>query len=168
MMTGGLAAFLESSLTPHHIGIVVSDLESAMDGYQAVLGAAFSVFEADETNSTFSGSSGTYRLRFGIGMAGATTIELIQPAAGVTYYSSYLAQHGPGLHHLAFGVKDIAAARAQLDAQGYTCLMNGSIHGLCSVSYYQAPRLACIIEPIQFSIDLPAFLLKNAKVYQGT
>lgn len=166
-MSSGLAAFLESSLTPHHIGLVVNDLESAVDGFQAMLGAAFSVFEANETNSTFSGSSAAYRLRLGIGMAGPTVIELIEPAAGATYYSNYLTQHGPGLHHLAFGVKDIATARAELDAQGCTCLMNGSIHGFCSVSYYQDPRLACIIEPIQFSIDLPAFLLKNAKVYKG-
>lgn len=167
MMTGGLAAFPESSLTPHHIGIVVADLESAMDGFQATLGAGFSVFEANETNSSFSGSSAAYRLRFGIGMAGSTMIELIEAAAGVTYYSNYLARYGPGLHHLAFGVMDITAARAQLQAQGCTSLMDGSIRDLCSVSYFEVPSLACIIEPIQFSIDLPAFLLKNAKVYTG-
>lgn len=166
-MGGGLAGDLGSLFTPHHLGIVVSNLEKAMDGYQATLGLSFSVFEATEANSSFSGSGEQFCLRFGIGLLGSTMIEIIEPAAGTTYYSAYLAQHGPGLHHLAFSVLDIHAARSKLDARGCRSLMSGNIQGLCEVSYYDAPDLACVIEPIQFSMELPAFLLKNAAPYLG-
>lgn len=163
----GLAAGFGSLVTPHHVGIVVSNLEKAMDAYQATLGSDFSVFETTEENSSFSGSSAGFRLRFGIGTLGPTMVELIEPTAGTTYYSSYLAQHGPGLHHLAFSVQDLEAARNRLDAQGCRCLMSGSIQDLCEVSYYDVPDLACVIEPIQFSMEFPAFLLKNASKYVG-
>lgn len=166
-MGSGLAGQLRSLVTPHHVGIIVGNLEKAMDAYQATLGPGFSVFEVTEAKSSFSGSSAEYRLRFGIGALGSTMIELIQPAAGVTYYSTHLAQHGPGLHHLAFSVPDVKAARSDLEAQGCRSLMTGSIQDLCEVSYYDAPDLPCIIEPIQFSIEFPAFLLKNAARYAG-
>jgi hypothetical protein len=39
------------------IGIVVPDLNAAMDGYIATLGVAFQVFDMDQTTSSFSGSS---------------------------------------------------------------------------------------------------------------
>ena len=39
------------------IGIVVPDLNAAMDGYIATLGVAFQVFDVDQTTSSFSGSS---------------------------------------------------------------------------------------------------------------
>lgn len=138
-----------------------------MDAYQATLGSDFSVFETTEDNSSFSGSSAEFRLRFGIGALGRAMVELIEPAAGTTYYSNYLAQHGPGLHHLAFSVLDLKAARSKLDAQGRRCLMSGSIQGLCEVSYYDVPDLACVVEPIQFSMEFPAFILKNAAKYAG-
>jgi hypothetical protein len=105
-----------------------------MDAYGAVLGSSFSVFETTENNSFFSGSSASFRLRFGIGTVGLTLIELIEPAAGTTYFSNHLARHGPGLHHLTFGVQDLAAARTQLDTRGYRRLINGGIRDLCTTN----------------------------------
>ncbi|MDE3181771.1 MAG: VOC family protein [Acidobacteriota bacterium] len=151
----------------HHQGIIVRDLDAAMEGYRAVFGIQFSEFEANETNSSFTGASDNFSVRFGVGLLGLAFIELIQPSSGTSIYSSWLQEHGPGLHHLAFSVGDIAAARRRLESRGYRSLLDGTINGLAQLSYYGAPDLGCIIEPIQFSAALPAFLLKNAKPFCG-
>src|SRR5688572_850555 len=44
------------------LGILVPDLEAAMDGYIASLGVTFQVFEVDESTSAFSGSSSHFRI----------------------------------------------------------------------------------------------------------
>ena len=155
-------------LTPHHVGIVVSDLEAAMNAYVGDFGYGFFQFDVNEGNAKLSGSSPCFSLRFGIGQLGANLIELIQPVSGTTLYSQHLARNGPGLHHLAFSANDLAAARKQLTARGYTCLQEGTINGLVDFSYYAAKELAGIVEPLQLSCDLFTFLLQNAQPYHVT
>ena len=77
------------------IGVLVPDLKTAMDAYVATLGAKFRVFEANERNSTFSGSSQEFRLRFAVALVGMLSIELIQPVSGITLHSEHLASRGP-------------------------------------------------------------------------
>jgi len=156
---------MHSVFTPHHVGIIVSDLETAMDAYIANFGYTFFQFEVNEGNASLSGSSPTFSLRFDFGQLGLNLVELIQPVAGTTLYSQHLAQKGPGLHHLAFSATDLAAAGKQFAASGYTCLQNGKINGFVDFSHYQAKELTCIVEPLQLSCDLVAYLLKNAKPY---
>jgi len=160
MSNGG--AFIS---TPHHAGLVVADLEAAMDFYSQNFGHTFFQFQVNQDNSTLSGSSSTFLLRLGIGQLGLGLIELIQPVTGSTIYSRYLAQRGPGLHHLAYSVTDLVAARKRLTSAGCPCLQDGTIRGLVDFSYYAAPEMAVIVEPLQFSCDLPAFLVRNAQAY---
>jgi hypothetical protein len=153
--------------TPHHAGVIVSDLETAMDGYSANFGYTFFQFEVNEANAHLSTGASSFRLRLAIGQLGLNLLELIQPVSGDTLYSRHLAEEGPGLHHLAFSVTDLAAARSQLAARGYNCLQNGDIRELVEFSYYDGQDLGCIVEPLQLSCNLMAFLLKNAKPYTG-
>lgn len=152
-------------LTPHHTGVVVSDIKSAMDAYIADFGYTFFQFEVNEANAQFRGTSPSFRLRFGIGQLGLNLIELIQPVTGTTLYSQYLAEHGPGLHHLGFTTTDLASARRQFAARGYPRIEDGVIHGLVDFSYYDARELGVLIEPLQLSCDLAAFLLQNGQPY---
>jgi len=150
---------------PHHIGVVVPDLSTAMDAYISTLGVSFSVFDLDETNSAFSGSSDSFRLRIGFGSLGVSAVELIQPVSGETIHARFLAEKGPGIHHLGFWVGDLSKARTQLEALGYRSLMEGAIRDLGRFAYYEAPELHCIIEPLEFAIGFPLFLARHASVY---
>ena len=154
--------------TPHHVGIVVSDLDRAMNAYIANFGYTFFQFEVNEGNASLGKSSPSFKLRFGLGQFGVNLIELIQPVSGTTLYAQHLAQRGPGLHHVGFSTTDLAAARKQFEACGYNCLQNGRINGLVDFSYYDARELACIVEPLQLSCDLVTFLLQNAQPYTHT
>ncbi len=151
--------------TPHHAGLIVCDLEAAMQAYVQDFGYKFFQFEVNQNNSSFTGSSPTFSLRLGIGQLGLNFIEFIQPVSGTTLYSRHLEEKGPGLHHLAFSVTDLAAARKRLAAKGYPCLQDGNIRGLVDFSYYDAPEVACVVEPLQWSSDMLAFLIQNASAY---
>jgi catechol 2,3-dioxygenase-like lactoylglutathione lyase family enzyme len=155
------------SLNAHHLGLIVPDLEVTMKAYIANFGLSFSVFELDETDSAFSGSSASFKLRVGFGFAGASAIELIQPVSGETIHSAFLRQNGPGIHHLGFWVDDLKSARKQLEERGCSLLLQGTIDDLGSFAYYEAPDLHCVVEPIQFSLGLPISLAKHAKSYAG-
>jgi len=153
--------------TPHHVGIIVADLESAMNADIANFGYTFHQFEVNESNASLGGSGSTFSLRFGFGQLGLSVVKLIQPVSGTTLYSRRLTQVGPGFHHLGFSVADLAAARRQLEMCGDGCLQNGSIHGLVDFNYYDATDLGCIVEPLQPSSDLISFLIQNAQPYAG-
>ena len=118
--------------TPHHVGIVVSDIEAAMKGYIENLGYRFFQFEVNEGNASLSESSATFSLRFGMGQLGLSFVELIQPISGTTLYSKHLDENGPGLHHLGYSALDLGAARKQFTSSGYNCLQTGKSTGLSS------------------------------------
>jgi hypothetical protein len=157
MLTGALPARVDQ------IALVVPDLEASMDGYIAKLGVTFGVFEADQSMSSFSGSSPQFRLRIAVALAGLLSIELIQPVAGVTPYSQFLEAHGPGLHHLGVYVDDLAAARKSFAGPGNSCVLEGRIQGLGEFAYFEAPGLHCVFELLQLSLSFPLFLAEHAQ-----
>jgi methylmalonyl-CoA/ethylmalonyl-CoA epimerase len=51
---------------------------------------------------------------------GAPMIELVSPAAGGSVLDAHLARRGPGLHHIAVTVDDLAAELDRLRQLGFT------------------------------------------------
>lgn len=51
-------------------------------------------------------------------LLGPIEIELIQPLAGESIWADYLAEHGPGLHHIRFNVPEVAPVVAFVAGQG--------------------------------------------------
>ncbi len=154
------------ALKVDQLGIVVPELETAMDAYVVNFGVRFQVFEVDDARSQFSGSSRRFRVRFGLGQLEGLSIELIQPVSGRTIHQEFLKQNGAGIHHLGFYTLNLNAARRKLDNRGYKVLMEGRIDGVAEFAYYEAHDLHCIVEPLKLSSQLPAFLARNASIYQ--
>jgi len=149
------------------VALIVPDLESAMDGYTGSLGVSFHQFDVDQDMGSFSGSSAQFRVRIAVAQVGTCSIELIQPASGVTFYSKHLETHAPGVHHFGVYVDDLAKARTGLAARGYRAILDGNIRDLGEFSYFEAPDLHCVVEPLQLSLKLPLFLAKHARIYHG-
>jgi catechol 2,3-dioxygenase-like lactoylglutathione lyase family enzyme len=59
--------------------------------------------------------------------AGDLQLEVIQPVAGQSVHTEFLARSGPGLHHVCFEVDDLAAACARAEAAGVPVLQTGSM-----------------------------------------
>jgi catechol 2,3-dioxygenase-like lactoylglutathione lyase family enzyme len=62
-----------------------------------------------------------------LGYAGDLQLELIQPVEGPGIHAEFLAEHGPGLHHVCFEVDDVDMACAAAEAAGVPVLMRGSM-----------------------------------------
>ena len=60
---------------------------------------------------------------------GESKIELLSPTAPESPIAKFLEKKGEGIHHLAFGVKDIVASLAKLKAQGFRLIHETPIQG---------------------------------------
>jgi methylmalonyl-CoA/ethylmalonyl-CoA epimerase len=91
-----------------HVGIAVSSLSEAVNFYCDKLGLEI---EAPEEIAS-------QRVRAHFVGAGAATLELLEPTAPDSPIARFLERRGPGLHHVALRVEDVAAALAELKARG--------------------------------------------------
>lgn len=87
-----------------HVGIAVDDLEVAVELYRGTLGVEPSHRERVE-------DQGVEEVLFAVG---SSFIQLLGPLRPETPVGRFLASHGPGLHHVAYRVHDIAAALEHL------------------------------------------------------
>jgi methylmalonyl-CoA/ethylmalonyl-CoA epimerase len=103
-----------------HIGLAVNDIESAVAFYQQQLGvSAWEIIELPERH-----------MRVAVAHIGTSMVELIAPTSPEAAFAKYLAEKGPGMHHIAYRVDDIHAALAQLKAQGLRLIDEVPRHGL--------------------------------------
>jgi LAO/AO transport system kinase len=93
--------------TIDHVGIAVTNLEESIRFYEAfgLPAAARETIAAERVNVAML-------------PAGASRIELLEPAAPDSPIAKYLAKRGPGLHHLALRVPNLNAAAERLRASG--------------------------------------------------
>jgi methylmalonyl-CoA/ethylmalonyl-CoA epimerase len=92
----------------HHVGIAVADLDESIERYHTALGAELvhrAVNEKEGLEAAF--------LRTGDG-----EVELMTATRPESPVGKFLAKRGPGLHHVAYGVSDIAGALADARAAG--------------------------------------------------
>ena len=93
----------------HHVGIVTDDLAAAVAFYERVFGACF-------THREFLEDQGVQVALARLPDGGE--IELLMPVRPDTGVARFLAERGPGLHHTAYAVADLAAALARCRAEG--------------------------------------------------
>ena len=77
--------------------------------------------------TTLRGEPVTFTAHISLGYAGDLQLELIEPVAGQTIHAEFLAEHGPGLHHVCFEVDDLGEACDKAEAAGVPVLMRGSM-----------------------------------------
>jgi methylmalonyl-CoA/ethylmalonyl-CoA epimerase len=94
------------ALNMHHVGIAVEDLDAAILVYSDLFGGTLEHRERVEDQGVEAAS-----LR-----VGESRIELRQPLGPDTPVGRFLAKRGPGMHHLAFEVEDLAAELERLRA----------------------------------------------------
>jgi methylmalonyl-CoA epimerase len=87
-----------------HVGIAVTSIEEARPLYERLTGAPGGpTLELPEQ---------------GVNVAFFGRIELLEPRGPESSLTRFFASRGPGLHHMAFRVTDIAAELARLEAVG--------------------------------------------------
>ena len=107
----------------HHIGIAVRDLASAKQTWTTLLGQDP---EGEETVNN-------EKVRICFYRAGQVRIELLEGTDPESAVSRFLEKNGPGIHHVAFAVNDLADAVKTLSDSGYTLiepLIRTGAHGI--------------------------------------
>jgi len=90
-----------------HIGIAVEKIEENLALYKDVIGLEY-VGTEEVTDQ---------KINAGVLKAGDTVIELIEPITEDSPVRKFLDKKGPGVHHIAIGVKDIdSVIKGLLDA----------------------------------------------------
>ncbi len=96
------------ALNVHHIGIAVENLDAAVALYTSLFGATVEYRQEVEDQGVEAAS-----LR-----VGESRVELLRPIGPDTPVGRFIAKRGPGMHHIAFEVADVAVELARLRADG--------------------------------------------------
>jgi methylmalonyl-CoA epimerase len=91
-----------------HVAIAVEDLEAAVAHYRRTLGV-------EPTHRERVEAQGVEEVLFAVG---TSYIQLLGALGPDTLVGRFLARHGPGVHHVAYRVDDVAAMLEHLRAEG--------------------------------------------------
>ena len=92
----------------HHLGVAVDDLDSALETYERLFGA-----EVEHRATVADQGVEAAWLR-----VGESRVELLASLGEDTPVGRFLAKRGPGMHHVAYEVADVAAEIRVLERQG--------------------------------------------------
>jgi methylmalonyl-CoA epimerase len=92
----------------HHVGVAVTDLDEAIELYRSALGAELVHRARNDKDGIEAAFIHT----------GTGEVELLSATTPESPVGKFLAKRGPGLHHVAYGVTDIAQALADARAAG--------------------------------------------------
>jgi len=92
----------------HHVGVAVADLEPAIKLYTSLFGAELTHRASNEKDG----------LTAAFLQVGEAEIELLAPLRDDSTVGKFLANRGPGMHHVAYAVSDIRKAMSDARAAG--------------------------------------------------
>lgn len=101
-----------------HVGIVVHDLDDAMQRYGELGVAPWATFDA-EIPGTFRGNEMVVAARVAFAQSGPTYLELVQPTKGEWTASVFLKERGEGAYHLGYWVEDLDEAMRRAVTLGF-------------------------------------------------
>ena len=102
---------MESNWKFNHIGVVVRDVDKAVESYQSL-----GIVDKATDRVTMEGKKAKLVGRFI--HIGSLLIELWQPIRGETVQQEFLNSRGEGVNHIAFHVDDLDRERDKLVAKG--------------------------------------------------
>jgi catechol 2,3-dioxygenase-like lactoylglutathione lyase family enzyme len=138
------------------VGFIVKDIEETKKKWAAFLGV-----DVPETQpcgdyeimkTTFEGKpapeANSLLAFFDVGPG--LPLELIQPNEAPSTWRNFLNEHGEGMHHIAFQVRDSARQVASAEAAGLKLVQHGTYgDGSGEYNYLEAPDLKCIVELLE-------------------
>jgi len=111
------------------IGIIVSDVEKAAQAYASLFGLEKPEWvmtePAEQAQTRYHGRQTPARAKLAFFQFDNLTIELIEPVGEPSTWKEFLDNHGPGMHHIAFDVKDIDNQIALLEGMGARLIQQG-------------------------------------------
>ncbi len=138
------------------VGFIVKDVEASKRKWAEFLGVEVPetqpIGDYAVTRTTYKGEPAPkaycWMAFFDVGPG--IQLELIQPNEEPSTWRDYLNEHGEGIHHVAFQVKDSAAKVASAEKAGLKLIQHGTYgDGTGEYNYLDAPELKCIVELLE-------------------
>ncbi|SEG57873.1 methylmalonyl-CoA/ethylmalonyl-CoA epimerase [Nonomuraea solani] len=107
-----------------HIGIACHDLEKQIELFSRTFELTVVVREVNEEQGVKEAM-----LHIADGEGGGSYIQLLEPLSEDSPVGKFLAKRGEGVHHVAFGVPDVADAMAKIGEKGVRLLDERPRHG---------------------------------------
>jgi len=115
------------------VALIVRDLDAAMRTYFDEYGIGpWSVYEFDPGNVKDMRSRGepvAWSWRLAVAQVGHVQWELVEPLDDDSIYAQFLAERGPGLHHVGVAVASYEEALAEAARRGQDVLLGGEYKG---------------------------------------
>ncbi|MCH9649027.1 MAG: VOC family protein [Deltaproteobacteria bacterium] len=132
----------EKAIGIDHIAIAVRDLEASIEFYTETLG-----FEVREKRET---AGRRTAMKSAVIDAGPISLVLVQGTTPESQVSQFIEHYGPGVQHLAIGVKDLKEVARGLKDSGLefdTTVIEGT--GLLQIFSHRDPGSGIMIELIE-------------------
>ena len=150
------------------VGIVVRNLQAAMDGFSRALGIeTWRVFtnSAPPLRCLYRRQAATYKVRVALANNGPLTIELIQYLEGDTIHRDFLAAGREGVEHLGIYVSDLDKVLARFKQQGFRELQSADGLGAKGDGRYVYLDTEAALGTILELIQAPSERLPPEQVY---
>ena len=151
-----MAGIIDGSILTQ-VGFVVRDIEKTKSKFAAFFGVTppphFDGGQFEITGTTVKGlpapKANCLMAFFDVGPN--VQLELIQPNGVSSVWQDFLDEHGEGMHHIAFGVKDMDGKIRACEGFGMTCLQRGKYgDGSGEYAYMDGTQdLKCLIELLE-------------------
>jgi len=129
-----------------HMGIAVKNAEETLEWMSSVWGIGTPEIDIEYWPKAEDINVGE---PFGVRLVwvkfGPLTLELLQPLDDKSIWSSFIAEKGEGLHHVAFGVSNYDEMVAKLLAQKQKLLVDAVFEG-CRWCYFEVQPGGTVIE----------------------
>ena len=108
---------------PHHVGVVVKDIEKAIAHLEAL---GFGPFKFDDEHKVFAidfkgelhGKPAEWTTKISNAKMGPVELELLEPAVGDQALKETLDAQGEGLHHIGWLTSDLKGEIERAEARG--------------------------------------------------
>jgi methylmalonyl-CoA/ethylmalonyl-CoA epimerase len=125
-----------------HLGFAVRDIEEAIEFYSRAFGVAdWERIAMPERH-----------MAVAVARVGDTLLELLAPTSEQAAFAKFLRERGPGMHHIAYRVDDIAAALAEVKARGVQLIDEQpqvGLHGTLTAFLHPKSTLGVLTELVQ-------------------
>ena len=125
------------------VGVVVREVDKAVGFYGPIFGLGpFTEYEFRPEKHWFRGRPSPLRMKMAKAMWGPIEFELLQPLEGPSLHREFLDEHGEGLQHLGFNVRDYEAVYKRMEEAGFEPVMRAESF----VEQYDGHLKACYFD----------------------
>lgn len=135
------------------VGLIVRDIEKTAREYCKVFGfempAIILTDPYEKAHTTYRGQPSNAQAKLAFFSFGPLSLELIEPVGGPSTWQQFLDEHGEGVHHIAFRIKDTDRVVGQLEEAGIPLDQQGQYTGGMYSYLDSADQLAVILELLE-------------------